>query len=260
MLFSCLVDADFRDTEGFYCDAEGRSVEREWPALPSIIGDLISRFDGTWEKDRSRESDNGQRFARRNTCAMCARAPRDAKGCLRSRSRPAAARRSPRSLRPGACQAAGLDRDRLCDPFHLDHRPDRRDLPQRARRRISCWSTIRPSTSGADGREARDKLRLAMEDWAAPIVVTTNVQLFESLYSNRPSRCRKLHNLAKSVIILDEAQTFRCLSCALPAPRSTNSRATMAASIVLCTATQPALAASRIRGRLAARAGARAGA
>ena len=45
MLFSCLVDADFRDTEAFYCEAEGRSVDRQWPRLPDVAGDLIARFD-----------------------------------------------------------------------------------------------------------------------------------------------------------------------------------------------------------------------
>jgi len=85
------------------------------------------------------------------------------------------------------------------------------------------------------------KTRLASENWDAPVVVTTNVQFFDSFYSRKPAKCRKLHNIENSIIIFDEVQAIPveklqpCLEVIKELSLNYN------VTSVLCTATQPAI-------------------
>lgn len=126
-------------------------------------------------------------------------------------------------------QTADVFRDALGDADVLEHHS------------AMDWDARLDARDDDEGPGAQRKLRDAAENWAAPVIVTTAVQFFESLFSDRPKRARKLHNLADSVIILDEAQTLPqslLLPCLAALQQLT---ANYGASVVLCTATQPAL-------------------
>lgn len=87
--------------------------------------------------------------------------------------------------------------------------------------------------------EEEDTKKLACENWDYPVVVTTSVQFYETLFSNSPFKCRKLHNIAKSVVILDEVQTLN-KDLVLPTlDMLSDVQAVMNTSFVFCTATMP---------------------
>lgn len=86
----------------------------------------------------------------------------------------------------------------------------------------------------------QERNKLACENWDYPIIVTTTVQFFESLFSNRPSRCRKIHNIADAVVIFDEVQTLP-KEIILPTLQMLKDiQIIMKTSFLFCTATQPA--------------------
>lgn len=241
MIFSCLIDADRIDTERFYARIERRQVDRDWPRLPDIAERLIVAFDAHMAGMKT--ADTAVNRLRGNVLAQVRARAASPRGVF-TLNVPTGGGKTLASLGFALDHARhhGMDRIVTAIPFTSVI-----DQTAGIFRSVLGEDVVLEHHSAIDEEElsksaARDKLRLAMEDWAAPIVVTTNVQLLESLFSDRPSRCRKLHNLANAVIILDEAQTIP-LPVLRPSVAALDELArNYGCTIVLCTATQPALA------------------
>lgn len=254
MLFSCLVDADYLDTEAFYDRVEGRNSYRHTPA-PSLsalreqLNLYLDRF----------KPDSPVNALRADILAHVRRQHVLAPG-LFSLTVPTGGGKTLASLAFALDHAIkhGLQRVIFVIPFtsivEQNAAVFREALGPLGHAAVlehhSAFVATSPPHEDPDRYQSKEKLRLAMENWDAPIVVTTAVQFFESLFAARPSQCRKLHNVSASVVILDEAQTLP-LKLLRPAVAAIDELArNYRASVVLCTATQPALQAPDFVGGL----------
>ena len=240
MVFSCLVDADFKDTEAFYDAAEGRTSDREWSRLQTLLPHLIPALE-RYIQDLPQRHTKLNRL--RHEILVHIRSHAGNTPGLFTFTVPTGGGKTLASLAFALDHASAHDLDRILyvAPFTavIDQTAEIFKAILGDQTVLEHHSAIEDHTP--QERQSRDKRKLAMEDWAAPVVVTTNVQLFESLFAARTSRCRKLHNIARSVIILDEAQTLpRNLMGPCMAMMDALA-ANFGCTIVLCTATQPAL-------------------
>ncbi len=242
MLFSCLVDADFKDTEAFYNRIEGTTADREWPELQAILPGLVERVGAELASKAALGGETTVNQIRQRVLAHVRDKAAEAPG-LFTLTVPTGGGKTLTSL------AFALDHSRIHGMRRIIYAiPFTSVIDQTAEifRKLFGEDVVMEHHSAIDeeivkDRSSRDKLRLAMEDWVAPVIVTTTVQLFESLFSARPSRCRKLHNIAGSVIVLDEAQTLP-RHLLIPILRAIEELASnYGCTVIVCTATQPAL-------------------
>jgi CRISPR-associated endonuclease/helicase Cas3 len=243
LLFSCLVDADYLDTEEHF-DAEV-SKQRESKTKAVDLWAALEREQENLLRDAKPSTVNQVRAEVYRACVDAAKLP-------------------PGVFRLAVPTGGGKTRSGLA--FALAHIAQHQHQHQLDRvivavpytsiieQTVSVYQDIfgaeavlehhsaaRADVSQEDARKRFAQARLATQNWDAPLIVTTTVQLFESLFANRTSRCRKLHNVVGSVIILDEVQTLPVglLEPILSVLRELVDRYRV--TVVLCTATQPAL-------------------
>ena len=242
MLLSALADADFLDTEAFFeagsTPSESRpELRKGWPALSEyepILRLHLEHLEATCDRSKVNER-------RRQVLSWCLDAGAGPQGTY-TLTVPTGGGKTLSGLAFALAHARRhvLSRVVIALPFLsiVDQTASKlREIfgPHfGARALLEHHSSIDPVRENPWNR-------LASENWDAPLIVTTQVQLLESLFSNRPSSCRKLHNLAGSVIILDETQSLPVSLIAPILDQLQQLAADYRVTLLLMTATQPAL-------------------
>lgn len=240
MVFSCLVDADFLDTEKF-CAPE-KAGER-----PSKSSDVIKKAQRKLVlhlETLTREAKpTAVNILRRDVLSQCRRKASLPQG-IYSLTVPTGGGKTLSSMAFALGHAACHDLRRIiyAIPFTSIIEQNAKVFQDILGREQVLEHHCNYQEKDSPDEAAYNRRRgLAAENWDATVVVTTNVQFFESLFSNKPSKCRKLHNIANSVIVLDESQAIPTgyLEPCLAALRELVDH--YGCSVVLCTATQPAV-------------------
>lgn len=242
MLFSCLVDADFLDTEAFMNNQPVR--KNEFPSLKEIAAMFWSRLeeDGYF---RPKNALNEKRCEILHTCMRKG----EGKQGLYSLTVPTGGGKTISSMAFAMKQAMKWQKERII--YVIPYLSIIEQTADVFRALLGNHAVLEshsqvdydslPEEGSEEAGRVAERMKLAAENWDAPVVITTNEQFFESLYANKTSRCRKLHNIANSVIILDEAQMMPvdflkpCLHVLEQLVHY------YGCTVVLCSATQPEL-------------------
>ena len=204
MLYSCLVDADYLDTEAFM-DEKSSLLRKQKKELKDLIP-LLDKYLTELKKSAVKSEVNAIREIVQQQCRQMADTPIG----FYSLTVPTGGGKTLSSLLWAMHHAIKNGQKRIIIAI-----PYTSIIMQTADtlRKIFGEENVLEHHSNVDPEHIKDenlqeKMKLATENWDYPIIVTTNVQLFESMFSNKPSKCRKLHNILNSVIILDEVQTL----------------------------------------------------
>lgn len=233
MLFSTLVDADFLATETFMNPGQSAMRPINSPTMEAMRDTLDGYLAGLNGEGRVNE-------VRRDVLKRCVRAATERRG-LFSLTVPTGGGKTLSSLAFALHHATTHQLRRVIYAIQFTSIIEQNADVFRRALGPALSAGVLEHHGNVEPDDQTPMQRLAAENWDAPLVVTTNVQLLESLFACRTSKCRKLHRIAGSVIILDEAQSMPTELIASTLAALQELVRNYGCSIILCTATQPAV-------------------